>query len=75
MCELDPIACARLVRKAVEDSLYPPRLNSYHPAECKRTRKNNIDFAINSKLLHHFCDIFDVDYTKIQRAIINNNKL
>lgn len=56
--QLHPIACAKLAKDVLWSAVNP--------------NNPNIDrmFA-NSKLLKHTCDIYELDITRVQKAILN----
>lgn len=64
-----------VVRKALTHTSVTNHINGgINPHKTNRLREINTHFAMNSKLLKHFCDIFELDYVRTKRAIINNNK-
>ena len=73
--------------KVVEHMVYqaitsgsPPRISKktkgYYLVirDWENRRRENIWFAKHSDLLHHFCDIYDLNLEKVRRAIIKANQ-
>jgi hypothetical protein len=75
---LNEKGCAKLVHAVVNYALHPPSLNCRNKLIYNKaviSRKLNIRFATDSPLLIHFCDIYDLDFKKVQSAIIRLNRI
>ena len=68
--ELDGVGCLRLLHETVKHAV---NKKTGKKREIERAEKASIHFAKNSKLLHHFCDLFEYDYNRVKNAILNNN--
>lgn len=69
---------AMLVQAAVQDALNRNGPTGKKPAdqvERMKVRKLNRDFAMHSKILSHFCDVFNLDIGRVRRAILIRNAI
>lgn len=67
------MGCARMLHQAVLYSLNPRDLN-INDGKSTNERIINIEWALGGNLLlEHFCDIYNLDYKKVAKAIILKN--
>ena len=74
--EIHPIGAARLVQATIKNCFTEPGKNSKMSNEKKiEFFQQHISFAMLEKnlLIHHFCDVFDIDETKLRLAIFKFN--
>ena len=72
------VGCARSAHAVVKLALTHNNVYGLYKRvrieQTNKLRELHRGFALHSDLLKHFCDIYELDYTRVQRRILSLNR-